>query len=206
MSARTTALLAALPPRARLALKIARSHDPECDAATAFCLATQHPHWGVERLQKAIRSQTRRERGQRMFTPPWAMPSSGLPLTADLKASAGQPEPSHLDDPAAIYELLHIIEELDSDPAVHARLARVDEQDAVARHQTALSAKALNLSRRRAQQMRRAALQADSPQRAWAELVWQSASHSTDRVRRRKAARGRRRLGVAPGQLSLSEG
>lgn len=202
-----SALTAALPQRARLALEMARQHDDSCDETTAFCLAESRPYWGVHRLQKAIRSQTRRERGQRVFTPPWSMPASGLPLTADLDLSApGLPEPHHLDDPAALYELFDIIEELDSDPAARARLARVDEQDAVARHQTALAAKALNLSRRRAQQMRRAAVQADNPQREWGVLVWRSASHATAKTRRAKAARARRRLGVAPGQLSLLEG
>ena len=206
MSARTTtALAAALPKRARLAFEIARSYDPDCDAATAFCLASEHPNWGVERLQKAVRSQTRRERGQRVFTPPWAMPASGLPLTADLGRSAGLPEPHHLEDPAALAELFEFVEALASDPAARARLALEDELDELAHHQTALTAKALNLSRRRAQQMRRAALQAERPRRAWQELVWQSASHSTDQARRRKAAR-RQRLGVAPGQLSLLGG
>ncbi|OIQ93532.1 hypothetical protein GALL_244920 [mine drainage metagenome] len=205
MNPQARALAAALPQRARLALEIARSYDSECDAATAFCLASQHPHWGVERLQKAIRSQTRRDRGQRVFTPPWATPASGLPLTADLGRSAGLPEPHHLEDPAALAELFEFVEALASDPAARARLALEDEQDELARHQTALTAKALGLTRRRAQQMRRAALQAERPRRAWQELVWQSASHSTAKALRRKAASGRKRLCI-PGQLSLLEG
>ncbi|MHB0921663.1 MAG: hypothetical protein ACYC22_11955 [Thiomonas delicata] len=205
MNPQARALAAALPQRARLALEIARSYDSECDAATAFCLASQHPHWGVERLQRAIRSETRRERGQRVFTPPGVTPASGKPLTADLRAAV-QPEPYHLDDPASLAELLEFMDALAADPTARQRLASEDELDELARHQTALTAKALGLTRRRAQQMRRAALLAERPRRAWQELVWQSASHSTAKALRRKAARGRQRLGVAPGQLSLLGG
>lgn len=198
---KNTAVAAALSQRARLALEIAHRHDSDCDAATAFCLATGHPHWGVDRLQKAIRSQTRRERGHRVFTPPWVMPASGLPLTADLGRSAGAAERHHLDDPADLVELVEFMEALANDPAAIARLEREDEKDELARHPTALAAKALNLSRRRAQQMLRAALQAERPRLAWQELVWQTADRAAAKARRRKAVRRQ-----PPGQLSLLGG
>ncbi|SCC94411.1 hypothetical protein THIX_60469 [Thiomonas sp. X19] len=202
MSARTS-MAAALPPRARLALAIARSHDSDCAPATAFCVAARHPGASVDRLQKAIRAQTRRERGQQVFTPPWARPASGRPLTADLDRSASLPEPHHLDDPAALVELLGFIEALGADPAARARLALADEQDELARHQAALAAKALGLTQRRVQQLKRLALDSEAPRGQWTELVRRSASRAATRARRKKATRARLRRREAPGQLGL---
>ncbi len=205
MAARTThaALANSLPERARLALEIARRHDPECDEATAFCMAASRPWANVDRLQKAIRGQTRRERGQRVFTPPWATPESGRQLTADLDRSAQQPEPSHLDDPAELVELLEFVEALEADPAARDHLALVDQQDDLARHRAALAARALGLTQRRVQQLKRLALNAEEPREFWAELVRRSASLATAKARRLQAVKARRRRAAALGQLSL---
>ena len=206
MSQRTntaTAIADALPPRARMALTIARSHDRDCDDATAFLVFAGRPGASIERLQKAIRAQTRRERGQRVFTPPWATPESGRQLTADLDRSAQQPEPSHLDDPAALAELFEFIDALEADPVGRARLAMVDELDELARHRTELAARALGLTCRRVQQVKRLALAAGAPREFWMEQVRATAERSTSKARRRRAARARHRLGPVAGQLGL---
>ncbi len=205
MAARTTtaALADALPERARQALEIARRHDHDCDAATAFVLFAARPGASIDRLQKAIRSQTRRERGQRVFTPPCAPPRSDRQLTADLDRSAGLGEPCCLDDPAALAELFEFIDAIEADPAARSRLARVDQQDELARHRAAPAARALGLTERRVQQLKRLALAAEAPREFWAELVRRSASLATAKARRLQAVKARRRLPAALGQLSL---
>lgn len=196
-------LAAALPERAKLALEIARYYDSECDATTAFNTAEAHPSWGIERLQKAIRSQTRRERGQRVFTPPWAEPKSDKLLTADLHRTDAQPEPFHLDDPSALVELFEFIAALEADPTARRRLALVDQQDELARRQAVLAAKALRITRRRAEQMRASAKAADEPAEKWAELVRRSATRAMARARRKKAQRARVRRPASPSQHQL---
>ena len=201
----TIAMAAALSARARLALEIARRYDPECDETTAFCLAESRPSVSIDRLQKGIRSATRRERGQRVFTPSWVQPAArGLPLTADLDHTAHQIEPYHLDDPAALAELKEIVEAVEADVVAMAALAEIDRLDDVALNDTLWAAKALNLSRRRAQQMRALALGGDSPSEEWAELVRGSARRATTKASRLQAVKARRRRRTAAlGQLSL---
>ena len=205
MAARTNhaALANALPERARLALEIARRHDHDCDAATAFMLFADRPCASIDRLQKAIRSETRRERGQRVFTPQCVPQARGLPLTADLDHRAPEPEPHHFDDPAALVELKEIVEAVEADVVVMAALAEIDRRDDVALNDTLWAAKALNLSRRRAQQMRALALAGASPREEWAELVRGSASRAAAKARRLQTAKARRRRAAALGQLNL---
>ena len=207
MSQRTnstnTAIAAALPERARLALEIARRHDQECDETTAFVLFAERPGVSIDRLQRAIRSETRRERGQRVFTPHFVPQARGLPLTADLDHRAPEPEPHHFDDPAALVELKEIVEAVEADVVVMAALAEIDRRDDVALNDTLWAAKALNLSRRRAQQMRALALAGASPREEWAELVRGSASRAAAKARRLQTAKARRRRAAALGQLNL---
>uniref|UniRef100_E6PSQ6 Uncharacterized protein n=1 Tax=mine drainage metagenome TaxID=410659 RepID=E6PSQ6_9ZZZZ len=208
MSARPnlTVMAGALPDRARLALAIARSHDQDCDAATAFLLFAARPGASIDRLQKAIRSQTRRERGQRVFMPPCqAPPKSDRLLTADLRRTDAQPEPHHLEDPAALAELFEFIEALAADPTARRRLALVDQQDELARRRAVLAAKALGLTVRRAQQLKRLALASESPGEAWADAIRARARRETTKARHKKAMRARARLyrGEAPTQLGL---
>ena len=206
MSRATNAALGdALPQRARLALEVARSYDIDCDATTAFCVAAAHPGWGIERLQKAIRSQTRRERGQRVFTPTGSKPAGDKPLTADLGRETSSAEPFHLDDPAALAELFEFMEVLAADPEACKYLALADEHDALARRRTELAAKALALTRRRVEQMKRQALAAEAPREFWADAIRARARRETTKARRKKAMRARARLhrGEAPTQLTL---
>ncbi len=57
-------LAAALPPRAAIALALARGHDRSCDAdaADAWIAHATHPHATADRLSGYLRSQSRRNR------------------------------------------------------------------------------------------------------------------------------------------------
>ena len=85
-------------------------------------------------------------------------------------------------------------------------LAAADQRESFAWRRANDTARALGITKRRAEQMRAEALSARMPRAAWEEMVRERADRATAKARRRKAARGRQRLGVAPGQLSLLEG
>lgn len=195
MSRPSKEVTAALDDRARQALTIARTFDPSCSEATAFCLATERPEASIQRLQAAIRAATRRERGQRVFTPrrPKGAEAPPKQLTADFGVLAAPVEPFHLDDPAAIAELAEVIAALAADAEAVAALAEIDAIDDIAVNRADRAALALGLTTRRAQQIRKKALASGDPKLAWAEAIWFSADRSAARARREAAARARRR-------------
>jgi len=58
------ALIAALSPLARQALDLARRFDTDCDPATAWIIACEHPEDCPDKLSRTIRARVRRERRQ----------------------------------------------------------------------------------------------------------------------------------------------
>lgn len=92
----TPALLAALPPRAALALALARTFDPSCDEGTALLAAHDLPNASPARLALRIRATTRREKRQGGAHGPARF--DRLDGLAEVGQTAGG------DDPAALLE------------------------------------------------------------------------------------------------------
>ncbi|MGE0071569.1 MAG: hypothetical protein AB7S55_00705 [Thiomonas sp.] len=92
----TPALMAALPPRAALALALARLRDPCVDEACAWLVAHDHPEDTIERLARRMRATARRDRrAGGAHGPAWfASPAEGC----DALAQQGG------EDPAALIE------------------------------------------------------------------------------------------------------